>query len=237
MWSAVMQLVGDQDQTATHSMRRLLLFCRPDKPVLVLDGQQRLTSTTLMFASLRDAAAKHGLMAQAQALATLVDGSGNPSCQILQPTLDDRAVYTEAVASSSDRADTEPSSAIARCRAYFDAKASQVAETGMLPACCAAAMNRLQFLHFPVENGTALQKIFESAATRDKAMAAHRVRLARDYCEDEDLDSVGSLDDAAVLRLWTDAHPTKRIDVAGVRMSPVDLLRNFVHEHVRLIPK
>jgi hypothetical protein len=73
------------------------------------------------------------------------------------------------------------------------------------------------------------QRLYETAATRDKAMAAFRVRQARDYADEEEID-VDGLDDAAVLALWAAAHG-KEQDVAGVRMSPADLLRNFVHEH------
>lgn len=83
LWDALAGLVADPDPSTGHSLRRLLVFSRPGRPALVLDGQQRLTSCTLLLAALRDAAAAAGLEVPAASLASLLDGA-------LQPTLDDR---------------------------------------------------------------------------------------------------------------------------------------------------
>ena len=117
------------------------------------------------------------------------------------------------------------------------------------------------------------QRLYETAATRDKHMAIYRVRQATDWAEEEGL-IVEGLPDSAVLRMWATAHPdrvtvgltlpgccnapsascgiailrgerapggltigrSQAADVAGVRMSPADLLRNFVHEHIGETP-
>lgn len=223
-------LVADPDQTTVHSLRRLLVFCRAGRPALVLDGQQRITSSTLLLAALRDAAAAAGLAAHAASIAALLDGA-------LQPTLDDRADFHAAVTPGGVGSGGGGGGAIFCCRAYFDSQvAAVIAAAGAgapaaLGALCDAAVGRLQFLHFGVENGASLQRLYETAATRDRAMALHRLRQARDFAEEEGLDPDEALGDKAVLALWVAAHPAKAADVAGVRMSPVDLLRNFVHEH------
>lgn len=112
LWDDIVELTQArrEDPGASHFIGSLVLSTSPDYSVvgvsklLVIDGQQRLTTLTLLLAALRDHLAEHGDLERAEAITAqyLVNiyDKGRPTK--LVPTQADRQAYLAVVHSAPD---------------------------------------------------------------------------------------------------------------------------------------
>jgi len=208
LWHDVVSL-AQHEPTAQrdHHVGRLVVSPpRGSGDRLVLDGQQRLTTCTVLLASLRDRCRALGDDAETQRLAALVREplSGNAR---MVPTLDDRADYERAIGESDGEAVDE--AAAGETDREMDGKARLVRARATFDGLCAA-----------LQDAPSARRV--SQALRERLMCTVWV------LDDADLTVV--FENLSMKgRVTLDGGPPS--EILGVSMSPVDLIRNFCLEH------
>ena len=168
LWQTVCGLAA-QGEGAQHSLKRLLCLERPGGSV-VLDGQQRLTTTCVLLAALRDAtsSADPPLSDAIGALLFLQQPRQDGWPYVVRPTLDDCADFADAIGArhgclpqSSDASlasgsgDGSSRGPLVCCRDFFSARLAAVGDSDSdsattLHKICAAVTHGLHVLHFPL---------------------------------------------------------------------------------------
>jgi len=203
LWRDLARAAHNPDPMAQHHVGRILVSPRPAGDRLVLDGQQRLTTCSVLLASLRDRCLVLGDEEEAGKLAALVrdPSSGSPK---MMPTLDDRADYERAIAGRSPgdcvtEAGADCEAPLARARATFNRLCEDLQDAPSARRVARAARERLKCTVWVLADAD-LTVVFENLSLKGRPQ----------------LGGPRENDDAEVL---------------GVLMSSVDLVRNFVLEH------
>ena len=237
LWQCVLETARrrSEDQGATHSLKKLLCLKRPGK-LVCLDGQQRLTTCCVLLAALRDHATT-AVPALSRRITALLSPPGGGV--MLRPTLDDRADFGRALAQASAAA---PVGAVGeggpllRCRVFFSACLGQLPTSEATAAVGEAVLRGLHMLLFPVAGSVQMQAIYEGHAAKAEARAGEELWAAREHVRDEyeveEKRGFSRLTDEQILEIYR-KHRVGPHGIAehGMAMSPVDLIRNFVHDH------
>jgi len=231
LWDAVSDLVG-RGEKAEHYLKRLLAIQRDNGVLEVIDGQQRLTTCCVLLASLREYCAP----TFQDDINALLRPGGQGTQLILRPTLEDREAFEQAMQPESTT--LEGTAALVQCRAFFSARAKAAGNADDLAH---AAIDGLRLTYFPIAGSVQLQAIYEKAAETGAMLAASELMFARDCVEDEiEMEETGedfeSLSDEEVLRRYREGEAAGKSQIrgvaeAGVSMSPIDLIRNYILEH------
>ena len=239
LWQCVLETAKRrrQDQGATHSLKKLLCLKRPGK-LVVLDGQQRVTTCCVLLAALRDHAATV-VPALSRRIAVLLSPPGGGA--MLRPTLDDRADFSRALAHSSAAAPNAIGNGkevgpLLRCRVFFSACLGQLPTAEATAVVGEAVLRGLHMLLFPVAGAVQMQAIYEGHAAKAEARAGQELWAAREHVREEyEIErkpGFSALRDEQILTIYRE-HRVGPHGIAehGMAMSPVDLIRNFVHDH------
>ena len=238
LWDCIVALVAAhrKDKGAHHSLKRLLCMVRP-AGLVVLDGQQRLTTCCVLLAALRDAAATAGKAALSKRIAKLlvlpaVSAATGGACA-LRPTLDDRPDFHAALSSPFKGAGGGP---LLRCRRFFCTRLAALPDARALERVCHACLRGLFLLLFPAAGAIQMQAVYEQHAASAAAQASFELQMARAWARDEiemGQKGWGQLSDADVLEKYRKNRAVLMphgIAEHGMAMSPVDLIRNYVFE-------
>mmetsp|Transcript_21510 Transcript_21510/g.55005 ORF Transcript_21510/g.55005 Transcript_21510/m.55005 type:complete len:471 (-) Transcript_21510:160-1572(-) len=172
MWKSVDDMTRADENTNNHSFGRLLLFVRPDKSRLVLDGQQRLTTMSLFISAMVNRLQALDEDALVRPVAAHIFGPGK--LPRLIPTLDDREDFAVALTDPSPVG----SGILLQCKRFFtkrlaDADADRVMELA------GALTNRVSALAFVVPNEESIQPLFENLAKRSFRIAQQMAEFKR----------------------------------------------------------
>jgi hypothetical protein len=225
MWDSVKSIKDDAQ--LCHSMGRLMLLHRSDGSRLVLDGQQRLTTLTLLLSALQD---RRKAQPESEELEELQE-----ICrpERLLPTLDDREDFKRCLATAQPSGDGPLPGAkrfFAQLSNELDAKACEDMAT--------AALQKVSLTTFVLDNEDSVQAVFENLARKEK----ERQEASSDvysciecYTEGEGGRQVRSTHFGPCGERLCEAHANERPGStpmnSGVPMSPLDLIRNFVFDH------
>lgn len=145
-----------------HSLGRLLLFAQPDGTMLVLDGQQRLTTYMLLLAAVRDRLLALGEPKEGSVLTKLLCGSSGKQSRIM-PTLDDRADFQCCMTESR----AVGTAAVVRAKHMFAALAGNLDAT-LCRAFSESARLRLCAVTLALRTRENLQSIFENLTNQKR---------------------------------------------------------------------
>ena len=105
---------------------------------------------------------------------------------VVSPTLDDCADFVESIRNDPAlTAAPEGAGPLVCCRAFYAAKLAPVADPAELSRLCVAVMRGLHVLHFPIAGAVQVQSVYENAAKKAAAEAAHFLWLCRSHVKDE----------------------------------------------------
>lgn len=186
-WSDVER--ASRDPLRHHNLHMIILSDQKGK-IVVVDGQQRLTTSTLLLASLRDAAKSFEREGDSRAqraarfredINSLIfrNGKNGSRLQRLVPSLADRAAYAKCVALGGAALSTHGAAArdsITRARLTFDQFVRdrlQAPKNGLdfLIKLATGLIDRCKLLNFKIEQKD-LWSVYERIAYRQKAIGA-----------------------------------------------------------------
>jgi hypothetical protein len=169
LWTCLLKVCDDSGQE--HSLGRFLVQKQsPEQHMVVLDGQQRITSCSVLFSAFRDRAVQLRDVAgcdQSSKLARMISelqqmlhrGDGG---LLLRPTLDDmddfRASITQRTGGLPAGGVLADNGQIGKCKAYFGARLATLG-TDELGTLCNAAAAQLTMTMFVVRGKVQPQKI------------------------------------------------------------------------------
>jgi hypothetical protein len=227
MWDSVKE-VKDDAQSCNHSMGRLMLLHRGDGSRLVLDGQQRLTTLTLLLSALRDRR-----KAQSEASDDLEELKEICKPERLLPTLDDREDFQRCLTTAEPSGDGP----LPGAKRFFS-RLSQELDAQACEDMAMAVLQRVFLTTFVIDNEESVQAVFENLAQKEKQRqeANNDVYSCIEcYTEGEGGRQVRSTHFGPCGERICEAHANERPGSTpmntGVPMSPLDLIRNFVFDH------
>jgi hypothetical protein len=205
-----------------------MLFQHKDGSRLVLDGQQRLTTTLLLITALR-----HRLEALGEDARALTRLTAN---DLFLPTMDDRADFRTCL---SDPNATGDSSLLQAAQVFAELVGDLDSEKCRTTA--EATLSRLSALAFTVDSPEALQSVFEGMARKSQLMeqfegTEHDLGSCATCFASGDgglvvpSTHVGPEGDR-MCQACAAKTPGAQPMTPGMPMVPLDLLRNFVCDH------
>lgn len=232
LWQSVVD-VRDNPERNAHSLGRIMLFQHSDGTRLVLDGQQRLTTSVLLLTVLRHRLEMLGH--SASDLAALANDR-------FLPTMDDREDFRKCLVDSNASGESCMLQAVRVFR--------ELASTLDAEACrdtANAVLHRLTALAFVVDTPEALQSVFEGMARKSQLMQQLKgTELDLNSCAQcfasgegghvvasTHLGPNGDRMCAACAAKTPGAQPM----TPGMPMVPLDLIRNFVVDHFATEPR
>lgn len=228
LWRSVVTMKDADADTNNHSIGRLMLLERSEGTRLVLDGQQRLTTLTLLISSLRDRAAALGESKAAEELDRFCSGR-------LVPTLDDRPDFELCLSQPRPEGDH----ALPVVKRVFADLAAQLDVRGVEDM-SKAVRRRLSVIAFVLDDERSVQRVYENLAKRVVSLEeARRMGVDLSTCtecfleEKQTCSTHWGPDGQRLCRAHAEAVGLDACETMtpGIEMSPVDLIRNFVMEH------
>jgi len=218
--------MGDNAELNNHSLGRLMLLQRKDGSRLVLDGQQRLSTVTLLLSALCDR-----LMALGEK-DTAEEYQGFCQEGRLIPTMYDRPDFHRCL---TERLPSGDSSIIRAKRCFSDL--AETLDSSLCEEMADAVMNRLSFTAFVVDKEDGMQAVFEKMA-----MKTQMESLSMDLFSCIDCFSSGDGGKETKSTHWgpegerlceecAKFRPGSTTMTPGIPMSPIDVIRNFVFDH------
>jgi len=201
-----------------HSLERVILYQEswqmrpvlsnsaraPPRTLVIVDGQQRITTCLILLSCIRDAAVRMRVHSIAKSIDGLLLPNGSVSkgstvedclrAAILVPTDDDH----EAFAACLLGRESKHPSRITEANKFFANEIAQFLQAGGDLAALASFRDMVTVLHFELDDGDAVARFFEQLALRGQALA----------------------------KLSHTRH-------SGIDLGEYDLLRNFLLGHFR----
>lgn len=228
LWQSIVKMKDADADTNNHSIGRLMLLERSEGTRLVLDGQQRLTTLTLVLASLRDRATALEESKVSAELDRLCSGR-------LVPTLDDRPDFERCLSEPLPEGDGP----LLVAKRIFAGLSEQLDAQGVKDM-SKAARRRLSVIAFVLDDERSVQRVYENLAKKVVSLEeARRMGVDLSTCTECFLEEKQTCsthfgpDGQRLCRSHAEALGLDRCETMtpGVEMSPVDLIRNFVMEH------
>eukprot|EP00931_Biecheleriopsis_adriatica_P085924 TRINITY_DN60692_c0_g1_i1.p1 TRINITY_DN60692_c0_g1~~TRINITY_DN60692_c0_g1_i1.p1 ORF type:complete len:523 (-),score=113.11 TRINITY_DN60692_c0_g1_i1:25-1593(-) len=231
LWDSALKMQGATSEVNNHSMGRLMLLQQANGTRLVLDGQQRLTTLTLLFAALRDRLSLLGEELAAEEVSELCK-SGR-----LVPTLDDQHDFERCLHEPCP----DGEGALMTAKRCFAERAKALSSEDC-KGLTQAVQKRLSLIAFILEDERSMQRVYENLAKRVITLdEARRMGVDLSTCHEchvEGKQTPSTHWGPDGHRLCEKHASAVGLDMCeamtpGIEMSPVDLIRNFVVEHYR----
>jgi hypothetical protein len=227
LWRSIVD-VRDDEKLNAHSLGRIMLFQHKDGSRLVLDGQQRLTTTLLLITALR-----HRMEALGEDVRALTRLTANDR---FLPTMDDRADFRRCL---FDPNATGDSSLLQAAKVFAELVGDL--DVTRCQATANATLSRLSALAFTIDSPEALQSVFEGMARKSQLTEQFKGTehdlgsCAACFASGDGGRVVASThvgpDGNRMCQACAATTPGAQPLTPGMPMVPLDLLRNFVCDH------